>query len=180
MGMKVFLSILIVSTLSILIAFSAVTIQGYLYPMKYKDEIVEFSSVYEISPSLVASMINAESRFQSDRVSSAGAVGLMQLLPSTAEWVAEKIGDDYDEKLLYNPKTNIKWGCYYISYLVNHFEDQETAICAYNAGMGNVRTWLSDKRYSSDGKKLEEIPFDETRNYLDKIKKYSKYYAKKY
>ena len=104
----------------------------------------------------------------------------MQLMPSTAEWLAGKVGEEYSDERLYEPEFNIKLGSYYLSYLIKYFGDRKLAICAYNAGQGNVSNWLEDKRYSTDGKTLDNIPFEETKNYLNKVYKNYRYYKNKY
>ena len=81
-----------------------------------------------------------------------------------------------DEKMLFTPEINIKYGCLYFNYLMKKFENKETALAAYNAGETRVRIWLGDKKYSKDGKTLIEIPFKETANYVKKVEKNLKFY----
>ena len=71
-------------------------------------------------------------------------------------------------------------GAYYLSFLIDYFQDERLGICAYNAGQGNVSSWLADERYSEDGKTLKEIPFEETRIYLQKVLNNYNYYKNKY
>ena len=149
-------------------------------PFKYKKEVIFYSEYYDLDPALVLSIINAESGFDSAAESSAGAIGLMQITPKTANYIAERTGAvNYD---LTAPDTNIDFGCYYIKYLLNKFENVSTAIAAYNAGEGKVRNWLTDKKYSEDGVALKEIPYKETARYTEKIcesfRKYKKLYGK--
>ena len=103
----------------------------------------------------------------------------MQLTPATAQYVAKMKGQtEYD---IYLPQTNLDFGCYYLKYLLVKFKNTDTAICAYNAGEGNVLLWLKNKDYSLDGKTLRKIPFKETSEYLKKVnlaqKKYKKIYG---
>ena len=147
-----------------------------LYPLKYKNEIRVYSAEYNIDTSLVASVICNESSFDENSKSIKGAIGLMQLMPSTAQWLCEKLGEEYDEQKLYSPEFNIKLGTYYLQYLTNKFEDTDTAIVAYNAGEGTVNTWLKNQEYSSDGKTLQKIPYQETSNYLTKVKRTVRFY----
>ena len=72
---------------------------------------------------------------------------------------------------MFDPKQNIRYGCYLIGYLINYFDDTDCAVCAYHAGIGSVDSWLSNTDYSKDGKKLDTIPASDTGHYLDKIKK---------
>lgn len=104
----------------------------------------------------------------------------MQILPSTAEWVCKKTGQEFSENRLYDPYFNIQIGGYYVSYLINYFGDENLAICAYNAGMGNVKKWLSNVEFSSDGKNVENIPYKETENYLKLVQKNKKIYKNKF
>lgn len=134
-----------------------------IYPIKYKEIIVEYSERYDIPPELISSIINAESGFDKDSVSSVGAVGLMQVLPSTATEISNKFG--YSEYDLYNPRTNIEFGCYYLRYLLNIYnQDVVYSLCAYNAGLNNVKYW----DFKGD---IEKIPVNQTKNYVKKIVK---------
>ncbi|MBO5103199.1 MAG: lytic transglycosylase domain-containing protein [Clostridia bacterium] len=151
-----------------------VFITGYIlvfYPIKYKDEITSASTEFNIAPNLIASMINAESNFNPYAVSSAGAVGLMQLLPTTAQEMALKLNlQNYSEQDLTTPNINIRLGTYYISTLIKLFEDLDTAICAYNAGPNKVKSWLQNPEYSNNQKTLITTPYPATNFYLSKIK----------
>jgi soluble lytic murein transglycosylase len=116
-------------------------------------------------------IIRTESSFRADVVSDSGAVGLMQLLPSTARSIAPEIGlDDYSDRLLETPVINIELGAYYISYLIGKFSSVDTAAAAYNAGEGNVAKWLANPDYSPDGRTLKKIPYKETADYVEKVR----------
>lgn len=172
----------------------AIFLYNYLaYPVKYEKEIGDVAGELGADKTVVASIINVESRFNPNAVSNKGAVGLMQIMPETAAYVAEKlsreknVSDEFKAIFISNkdidlldPNVNIKIGTYYFLYLLKKFENFDVAICAYNAGEGNVRKWLSDERYSNDGKVLKKIPYQETRNYLNKIKLNLKVYASKF
>ena len=145
----------------------------FLFPFKtdYSEIIQSKCEKYEIDKNLVFSIIKAESGFNQNAVSKVGAIGLMQILPSTGEWVSKKIGLNYKENDLYNAEINIEIGVYYLSYLIELFENNlENAICAYNAGQYTVMSWLNSKEYSDDGINLSKIPYNETKNYLTKVK----------
>ena len=148
----------------------------YLYPIKHKEIVYECADYYSLDRALVFSIINVESSFDNKAVSSAGAVGLMQITPRTAEYIAKLLRvTEYD---LTDEYTNVWFGCFYIKYLLAKFENVQTALCAYNAGEGNVIVWLTDKEYSVDGVTLKVIPYVETRQYAQKIQKtYKKYIA---
>ena len=93
----------------------------------------------------------------------------MQLLPSTFEEVAGRLRETPELTMISNPVYSIRYGTFYISYLIRYFGNEETAIAAYNAGIGNVRSWLADSRYSDDGKTLKAYPYRETENYVNKV-----------
>lgn len=174
------MSFVIVSLIVPLFVFLASCHSGYFYPMKNLEIIEKYSTEYKVDDYLVASIINVESHFNSEVISSKGAIGLMQLLPSTAEWVAGKLKIQFVAQDLLDPEINIKIGSYYLAYLIDYFGDVELAICAYNAGQGNVKKWLSNKDFSLDGVSLKEIPFSETKNYLKKVKQNIEIYKNKF
>jgi len=144
-----------------------------VFPKKYSNIIFDLSSEYNIDSALVFAIIKAESNFNENAVSKAGAKGLMQILPSTASWIAEVFDEEYSDDLLFEAKTNIKYGCFYLRYLTDKFKNLEAVVCAYNAGESVVRNWLDDK-----GEIIEsEISYNETKNYLKKVKYYYQIYS---
>ena len=159
---------------AICIAFA---IRSFLYPIKYKNLITKYAQEYNLSPTVVASIINVESRFNKDAKSKAGAIGLMQITPNTAIYICQLNHIQFDEKNdLYNPEKNIKIGCMYFRYLLNKFQDFDNSIYAYNAGETTVNNWLKNTKYSQDKKHLKDVPYNETKNYLIKINKNIKIY----
>ena len=159
--------------LFVLVYFGLVILaMNIAYPVKYLEDIKFATNKFNVSNALVLSVINAESSFNKNAVSSAGAIGLMQLLPSTAEFVAQKVG--YKQQIdLFNARCNIYLGVAYISYLQNCFSSFDRVICAYNAGEGVVREWKDDE----DGYLI--IEYQETKKYLQKVKKNLGFYSKK-
>lgn len=154
-------------------------------PEEYAEFVEKYAQEYSVSEELVWAVIKTESGFDSSAVSNKGAIGLMQMMPSTFEWLTNDIlRDHHNSGMLYDPETNIKYGTYYLSRLHNRFGDWDTAIAAYNGGEGNVSEWLADLRYSDDGKKLkiENIPdeFSETENYVKKVNKAFRKYKELY
>ena len=136
------------------------------FPLQYRDEIRNASETYQIDPVLIATIINTESSFDKNKVSQKNAVGLMQLLPSTAKAMTNEEID------LFDPATNIMLGVKYLAYLINKFKDVDTALIAYNAGEGNVSRWLQEQEKTN----LTTCPFKETNAYVAKIKKTTKFY----
>jgi len=135
---------------------------------KYGDTVTKFSFLYNVDANIVLAVIKAESNFNESAVSDKGAKGLMQILPSTGEYIAGILNEDYSGINLFDYETNIRYGTFYLSYLLKKFENLECASAAYNAGEGNVYLWLT--KYSDDGKNLNYIPFKETQNYVEKVK----------
>lgn len=143
------------------------------YPVEYSSYIVKYAHENDLDPYLVIAVIKQESRFVPD-ARSAYAGGLMQLTEVTASECASKLGiTDYDYM---DPETNIKFGCYLLRFLIDRYEFVDTALAAYNAGIGNVDSWLADSNYSKDGKTLYEIPFTETKYYVEKVNRYIEEY----
>lgn len=150
------------------------------YPRKYKSIVTEQAAEYDLEESLVYAVIKAESNFDAEAVSSVGAVGLMQMMPETFYWMQTHVGETYDESALYEPEVSIRFGCALLRLLLSEYGDLTVALCAYNAGMGNVASWLSDSAYSDDGKTLKAIPFGETEAYVQKVLQYKETYEEIY
>ena len=163
------------------------TIFVYMFFYSFKTDYIEVvkiaSKQNNIDKSLIFAVIKAESKFNTMAESSKGAIGLMQILPSTANFVLQNNLKDYtkccvEKNDLFNPEINIILGTKYLKYLIDKFKNVDVAICAYNAGETNVRAWLNDKKYSNDGKTINSIPFLETKNYLKKVNFNQKIYKK--
>ena len=166
----VLLSVLLLAV-SVLLAFVFLPDN---YPLKYREDISSAASANEVDAPLVAAIIYAESGFNKNAKSNKGALGLMQIMQQTAAWIAGELNaDEYD---LFNAKTNISFGCFYLRYLKDKFETEIEVLCAYNAGEAKVREW--QEIYGEITQ--ENIPFSETREYVKKVLKAKKYYAKKF
>lgn len=162
----------------VFIGFNFKFVERIFYPRKYNEYVQKYSKEYRIDENLVYSVIKAESKFIPDAQSHKGAKGLMQISDTTAKWAEREIG--IDSKKIFEPETNIKTGCWYLSRLYKEFGKRDLVIAAYNGGSGNVRSWLKDEEYSKDGKNLHNMPFDETSEYVDKVNKNYKMYNKIY
>lgn len=136
------------------------------YPLDHQPIIAQNSEEYSLDPYLVSALICAESRFKADAVSPKGAVGLMQIMPDTGEWVAGKIGmEGYSRDVLSDPVVNIKLGCWYLNYLNERFSgDIDKVLAGYNAGPSKVTEWAGDGQ-------LTDIPYPETEKYLRIVKR---------
>ena len=191
-------AILIILAISILLGFvidyGITFLQKQYYPIKYSEFVEKYSKEYNVPEAIIYAVIKAESNFKSDAVSHSGAVGLMQLMPTTFQDITTNfLYENLDIGMRYDPETNIKYGVYYLSWIYTNFaHDWETAVAAYNAGVGIVfgRTdsetgeyvpgWLENPEYSDDGVTLKKIPFKETKNYVKKISRASEMYEELY
>ena len=154
-----------------LMLIGAVTVVLTVFPLKHAELIERYALMYGHDPAFIASVIHAESKFRSNAVSRAGAQGLMQITPSTGEWLADRLSlENFSNDRLFDVETNIKLGSFYLrSLLDSHNQDIRMALAAYNAGTGNVRRWLNDPQFSSNGTTLAYIPFEETRTYIERV-----------
>lgn len=141
------------------------------YPLQYEDAIRAESARYDLDPALVAAVINTESGFVPDSRSSAGAVGLMQLLPETARFVArEPDRPSPSPEKLDDPAVNIAYGSRYLRYLIDRYGTVPLALAAYNGGETNLTQWID--RAARNGQALEipeDIPFSETRGFVTRV-----------
>ena len=120
-------------------------IERLVYPEDYYELVTEYAEKYSIPPALVFAIIKVESNFDKDVVSRAGAMGLMQMMPSTYKWLTTKFDEPYIESLLFVPEVNIKYGTYYLNYLYQKFGTWEKTLIAYNWGEGNFSDFLCRK-----------------------------------
>ena len=146
------------------------------FPKKYVEYVRGYSSAYGVEENLVFAIIKAESNFDPDAESRAGAMGLMQIMPSTYEGdIKEALGLDKGYyAALKDPQTNVLCGIYYFSHWLGYFGKPNAAIAAYNAGPGTVSRWLSDESMIGDDGDLiiGKIPYKETRKYVSKVNRY--------
>lgn len=155
-----------------------------IYPIKYENFVENYSTKYEVDKNLIYAIIKAESNFNQQAVSNKEAKGLMQLMPQTAEDIAKKLDievtkEEISKKLL-EPEFNINLGTKYISNLLAKYSNIELALTAYNAGSGNVDTWVENGTLMADGSNIENIPYKETNNYVRKILRDYEIYKKLY
>jgi len=151
-----------------------------VYPLRYHEHIKKYSEKYDLDEHLVMAIIKAESNYIHD-AHSGYAGGLMQITDETGKWISEQLNIGFNHEDIHNPEKNIKMGCYYMSYLLSHYDNNlDVALAAYNAGMGNVNKWLKNPEYSPDGKNLSYVPYEETREYVKKVKEYKETYKRLY
>ena len=150
-----------------------------LYKKDYSEYVIKYSQKYGVDENLIYALIKAESNFDANAVSNKNAQGLMQLMFSHAEEVANKSGIELTEENILDPEININIGTKYMSTLSEKYECIELAIAAYNAGIGNVDKWIEKGVIKSDGSDIENIPFKETNTYVRKIMRDYKIYSEK-
>lgn len=143
------------------------------YPLEYEHIVRAHARSYDLDPTLLAAVIYAESRFDPNVESPAGAVGLMQLLPETAEGIAVRTGGTrFVVADLRDPEINVRYGSWYLDHLRDHYRgDLRLTLAAYHAGQGNVDRWLEEG---------SGIAFPETRDYVDEVERVRRVYAKAY
>lgn len=151
------------------------------YPVEYEDLIRKYAAENDLEPAYVAAVILAESSYRADAVSSVNAQGLMQILPTTGEWLSGKFDEEYVEGCLFDPDTNLRYGCWYLGWLMDRYgHDMSCASSAYHQGQGTVDGWLENPDYSADGKTLSSIPSEATKTYVERILKYYEKYDEIY
>jgi soluble lytic murein transglycosylase len=135
--------------------------QRLRYPLEYEQIVRGHARNYRLDPALVAAVIYQESKFRADAKSESGAIGLMQLQPATAKGIAIRTGGSkFQTNDLYNPEINVRYGSWYLRHLLDKYEDEKTALAAYNAGQRNVDRWRAEGK---------GIQFSETRAYVDRV-----------
>jgi soluble lytic murein transglycosylase len=177
-------AVLAAAVLLVVIArpFAEDAVQEIALPLRHEDIIRQQAEAKDLDPSLIAGVIYVESRFR-DQTSVAGAKGLMQILPSTADYIATKSGGTaFEQGDLATPQINISYGSWYLRYLLQHYEGNELlALAAYNAGEGKVDEWYRDASARGEDFKAEShIPFPETRNYVTRVLDVRERYRQEY
>src|SRR5438874_12102114 len=145
-------------------------VQRLRYPLHYSGIVRGHARNYRLDPALLAAVIDAESKFHADAKSTSGAIGLMQLLPTTAEGIAQHTGGTrFMTSDLYNPEINVRYGAWYLRHLLDKYGEERTALAAYNAGQDNVDRWLAGR---------SGIRFSETRAYVSRVEKLKRLYRR--
>lgn len=150
-------------------------------PLAYSDVIREQAAEKHLDPALIAAVIYAETKFD-PRPSPAGAQGLMQILPQTAEFLARRSGAlTFTLSDLATPSVNIAYGSYYLRYLLDHYNGQEMlALAAYNGGETNVDRWVAQEQQQGRTLTIDEIPFPQTQAYVQRVLQAQRQYRQTY
>ncbi|ORT99772.1 Soluble lytic murein transglycosylase precursor [Anaerovibrio sp. JC8] len=156
--------------------------QTFMFPYHYRQIVQVCSQEHGVDEFLVAAVIKNESNFKDKAVSTPGAIGLMQLMPDTAKWIAGEINDEsYSPEMLEAPEMNIYYGSWYLGRLLKDFHGNKIlALAAYNAGHGNVEEWMKEYGWDYDFNDISAIPFRETEMYVKSVLKTEKKYIQLY
>ena len=154
----------------------------YMYPYPYRQFIEYYADRYQMDECMIAGVALAESKFEPTAQSVHGAQGIMQIMPETAAWIAYQIeDDDFSAAEMYEPEKNIKYGTWYLASLNEEFFGNKVLmLAAYNAGRGNVHEWMEKYGWDENFSDYKQIPFPETREYVQKVLKYERKYKKLY
>jgi soluble lytic murein transglycosylase len=156
-------------------------VNEFTLPLQYQDVIREQAAEKHLDPAFVAAVIDAETKFDA-RTSPAGAEGLMQILPQTAEFLARRSGaTSFTTADLATPEVNIAYGSYYLRYLLDEYGGSKVlALAAYNGGETNVDRWVAAARARGRPFRINDIAFPETRAYVEKVLQAQRSYRKTY
>jgi soluble lytic murein transglycosylase len=157
-------------------------VQEIALPLRHEDIIRQQAADKDLDPALIAAVIYAESRFRA-QTSPAGAKGLMQILPSTAEFIARRTGGtEFVEGDLATPQINIAYGSWYLRHLLDHYHgDRILATAAYNAGLARVDRWRAAAAASGEPFRVSRhVPFAETRTYVRRVQSAHARYRREY
>lgn len=151
-----------------------------LYPRPYLEIVEHEAREFSLDEELVYAVMRTESKFRPSAQSHAGAKGLMQLTDETFAWVNSIYPPESTQPEIFTVEDNLHAGCALLRLLLDQFGTMEVALCAYNAGMGNVTEWLALEQYSADGESLHTIPYPETESYVKKVTHAMKKYRELY
>jgi peptidoglycan lytic transglycosylase len=147
-----------------------------LYPLPYFSSVTTAAARDHVDPMIVTGIMRQESAFQPDAISSAGAVGLMQVLPKTAPHLSQRLHLRYTRTRLFDPQYNVELGTLYLSDLISQFGGPEAALAAYNAGEDRSKLWTSERNFSEPAEFVESIPFTQTRDYVQIVMRNAEIY----
>ena len=152
------------------------------YPIKFEKYVEKYSEQYELDPHFVYAVIRTESDFTETATSSVGARGLMQVTEATFDWIKNRLKDKertFDS--MYEGEKAVQYGCYLLSYLKETLGSEQNVLCGYHAGVNRAKDWLSDDEISKNGQIIyENIPYPDTKQYVDKVMKTYRMYQKLY
>jgi len=170
--LKKLLPVVVLLVLTMILLLRTPYFARLYYPLPYREIIETNAAAFGLDPLLITAVMRTESKFKPRAVSRKGALGLMQIMPSTAEWIAPRLGvTDFRAEMLFEPETNIRFGSWYLAELAAEFEGRlDVVIVAYNAGRGKVRGWLDSGVWSGRFEDKENIPYAESRIFLRRVR----------
>ena len=147
------------------------------YPLEYSEAVNRYSEEYGIDSAFVYAVIRTESHFDPNAVSDAGAIGLMQIIEDSFDWVSKRLGED---ELCFNdmfiPENSVRYGCFMLGFLYERYGSYELAAAAYHSGMGEVDSWISSGTVDKSSPDTADFQGSNTRHYVGKIMRaYDKY-----
>jgi len=148
----------------------------HIYPLKFEGLILRQAARHDLEPALLAAIVYEESKFNRASRSEAGAVGLMQLMPSTAEWASKKLGRPELAADLIEPGANLVLGSWYFRRLLDRYHSVALALAAYNGGQRNLDRWLGENSGRGRDEVIDHIPFVETREFVRRVERSRKIY----
>ncbi len=154
-------------------------IEKMSHPLRYTDYVERYAAEFDVPREVIYAVIKVESSFNAEARSRVGAVGLMQLLPDTYEWVAWRLGEDPGADAIVSPEVNIRYGTYYLAWLYGRLGSWDNTYAAYNAGLGRVQQWMASSGAGADGI-LTDIPIPETAAYVERVSEAAKTYRRLY
>lgn len=169
--------ILLIVIVAVVLIISTNQMMKFIYKTEYSEYVEKYAKEYNIDKYLIYAVIKNESNFDKSATSNKDAKGLMQIMNATGEEMANKLNIENE---LYNEETNIQLGVFYLSELIEKYDNYLIAIAAYNAGIGNVDSWIERGTIKADGSDVENIPYRETNNYVRKVYRDYKIYEKLY
>ena len=173
-----FASVLLIAVvIAFLFIYMPYSVKQNTYQLAFKDEVDRYSAEFGVDKALVYSVIKVESDFDPDAVSDAGAIGLMQIIEDSFEWVRKKLHcDDLVFEDMYTPEYSIRFGCYMLDYLYDKYGSIELAAAAYHCGMTTVDNWIAQGIIDPQDVDVSKIEGSKTQYYVKKIlRAYEKY-----
>ncbi len=172
---------LVLVAVAVIVPLAHRAVREVTLPLRHEDIIRQQAHRKRLDPALVAAVIFAESKFR-DQTSATGAKGLMQIQPETAKFIARRSGGTaFEIADLGTPQINIQYGTYYLRYLMDRYGDNKVlAVAAYNGGETNVDRWIVESGRKGKAFGIEDIPFPETRAYVNRVLKAQRDYRREY
>lgn len=159
----------LVPALTLAVLYRREIYDHFHHPIYFRAEIEYYVEDTLVSLPLMLALIRTESSFRPEAVSSAGAMGLTQIMPDTFDWLQTRTNSNLPHEALFEPEVSIRYGVLFLHMLLEEFGETEVAVAAYHAGRTRVNQWLADPEVSADGRTIAQIPTPQTRHYVYKV-----------